>query len=111
MPNPPPESTISLTLTSASENYPRGTIRVIASKLLAYDQQLGFTRLRLTGGTVLDVKESTNQIDRWFVVLPDCKEILRCNDRGAPGSQEERATLTAFDFAWEELLGKLAVSG
>lgn len=58
------EPDISLTLATASEGDPAGTVRVPASKLLAYDQQLGFTRLRLTGRTVLDVRESTDQIDR-----------------------------------------------
>jgi len=35
-----------------------------ASRLLAYDQQMGFTRLKSKGGTVLDVREGTGQIDR-----------------------------------------------
>ena len=56
--------TISLTLAKVSEGNPGGTVRVPASRLLAYDQQMGFTRLKLTGGTVLDVKQSTDQIDR-----------------------------------------------
>ena len=55
---------ISLTLAKATEGNAGGTIRVPASKLLAYDQQLGFTRLRLTGGAVLEVREGTDQIDR-----------------------------------------------
>ena len=60
------EPNVSLTLATVGEGNPSGTIRVPASKLLAYDQQMGFTRLRLTGGTVLDVREGTDQID-WLV--------------------------------------------
>ena len=55
---------ISLTLAKVSEGNPGSTISVSASRLLAYDQQMGFTRLKLTGGTVLDVREGTDQIDR-----------------------------------------------
>ncbi len=55
---------ISLTLAKVTEGHPGSTVRVPASRLLAYDQQMGFTRLKLTGGTVLDVKEGTDQIDR-----------------------------------------------
>jgi hypothetical protein len=61
---PSDESIISFTLARASEGDPNGTVRVPASQLLAYDQQLGFTRLKLMGGTVLDVREGTDQIDR-----------------------------------------------
>ncbi len=55
---------ISLTLVRTAEGNPGGTVSVPASRLLAYDQQMDFTRLKLTGGTVLDVKEGTDQIDR-----------------------------------------------
>ena len=55
---------ISLTLTEVNEGELSNTVRVPASRLLVYDQQLGFTRVRLTGGTVLDVREGTDQIDR-----------------------------------------------
>ncbi|MGA9450653.1 MAG: hypothetical protein WBW41_04825 [Verrucomicrobiia bacterium] len=55
---------ISLTLAKVTEGNPGGTVSVPASRLLAYDQQMGFTRLKLTGGTVLDVREGTDQIDR-----------------------------------------------
>ena len=55
---------INLTLKQVSEGNPSGLIRVLTSQLISYDQQSGFTRLRLTGGRVLDVKESTDQIDR-----------------------------------------------
>jgi hypothetical protein len=58
------EPSISLTLVNATEYDPSGTITVPASRLLAYDQQINLTRLKLTGGTVLEVKEGTDQIDR-----------------------------------------------
>lgn len=59
------EPNISLTLTIATEGHPGGTIRVPASQLIAYEQQMGFTRLKLTGGKALNVScESTDQIDR-----------------------------------------------
>jgi len=32
--------------------------------MITYDQQIGFTRLRLTKGRVLEVREGTDQIDR-----------------------------------------------
>ena len=38
-------------------------VPVLASQLVAYDQRTGFTRLWLTGGKVLDVKEGTDRID------------------------------------------------
>lgn len=56
--------TISLTLAKVSEGNPGGIVNIPASRLLAYDQQMGFTRLKLTGGTVLDVREGTDHIDR-----------------------------------------------
>ena len=58
------EPNIRLTLARATEGSPGGTIRIPASQLIAYDQQTGHTRLKLTGGKVLDVRESTDQIDR-----------------------------------------------
>jgi len=56
--------TISLTMAKVSEGNPGSTVNIPASRLLAYDQQMGFTHLTLTGGTVLDVEEGTDQIDR-----------------------------------------------
>ena len=38
-------------------------ISVAISQLIAYSQNEGFTRLRLTGGKMLDVKETTDRID------------------------------------------------
>jgi len=40
-----------------------GDISITISQLIAYSQNEGFTRLRLTGGKMLDVKESTDRID------------------------------------------------
>jgi hypothetical protein len=57
---------IGLTLAVVTEANPSGAGRIPASRLLAYDQQLGFTRLKLTGGAVLDVRETTSEID-WLV--------------------------------------------
>jgi len=39
-------------------------VGVSISEFIAYSQNAGFTRLNLTGGKVLEVKESTDQIDR-----------------------------------------------
>jgi hypothetical protein len=33
-------------------------------QMLTYDQQIGFTRLRLSGGRNIDVKETTGEIDQ-----------------------------------------------
>ena len=40
-----------------------GSIRVHTAELIAYDQQLDFTRLVLKGRRTLHVKERTDQID------------------------------------------------
>jgi hypothetical protein len=58
------EPEISLTLARPVEGCSSGTVRVPAFQLLAYDQERGFTRLTLTGRTSLDVRESTDEIDR-----------------------------------------------
>ena len=39
-------------------------VHVRLNELIAYSQNLGFTRLTLTGGKTIDVKETTDQIDR-----------------------------------------------
>lgn len=39
-------------------------VKVSIAEFIAYSQNTGFTRLNLTGGKVLDVKETTDQIDR-----------------------------------------------
>lgn len=58
------EPTISLTPVRVAEGNPPVAIRVLTSQLITYNQQNGFTRLRLTSGRVLEVKESTDEIDR-----------------------------------------------
>ena len=40
-----------------------GVIRVILSQLITYAQEQGFTRVRLTGGKILEVQETTDRID------------------------------------------------
>jgi hypothetical protein len=40
-----------------------GMVAVIASRLITYAEELGFTRLRLTGGQILEVRETAGQID------------------------------------------------
>ena len=39
-------------------------VGVSISEFIAYSQNSGFTRLNLTGGKVLEVQETTDQIDR-----------------------------------------------
>jgi hypothetical protein len=39
-------------------------VSVIAAQLLTYAENQGATRLRLTGGRVLEVRETTDHIDR-----------------------------------------------
>jgi hypothetical protein len=63
-PGPSREPNISLTLVGSSDGKTPSAFRVPAAQLISYVQQDGFTRLRLTGGRVLEVKESTDQIDR-----------------------------------------------
>jgi len=48
-------------LTPASKGI--SEVAVPVSKMICYSQETGFTRLRLTGGQTLDVKESTECID------------------------------------------------
>lgn len=38
--------------------------QVRLSQMLTYDQQVGFTRLRLSGGRNIDVRETTGEIDQ-----------------------------------------------
>jgi len=40
-----------------------GDVHITISQMIAYSQNDGFTRLRLTGGKMLDVKETTDRID------------------------------------------------
>ena len=57
------QASIGLTLVNGAGAHGNNAVRVLTSQLLAYYQQSGFTRLTLTGKKVLDVKESTSQID------------------------------------------------
>lgn len=52
----------SVRLTPAEGAGPIG-ITIVISQMISYSQEPGFTRLRLTGGKTLDVKESTDRID------------------------------------------------
>lgn len=58
------EFCIALTLVRDEAGNPAMTIQVQPAQMIAYDQEQGFTRLRLTGKKVVEVKESTDQIDR-----------------------------------------------
>jgi hypothetical protein len=52
----------SVRLTLATEAGPAG-ITIVISQMISYSQEVGFTRLRLTGGKTLDVRETTDRID------------------------------------------------
>ena len=63
--NPSAGSHINLTAATETKNHKKGEVIIVRpSELIAYDQQLGFTRLVLVGRRILDVKEGTDQIDR-----------------------------------------------
>ena len=51
-------------LTPARTPHPQTTVSVALSEMIAYTQGDEFTRLNLTGGKVLEVKETTDMIDR-----------------------------------------------
>ena len=53
---------INLTLKQGQQG--QMVVGVSIGEFIAYSQNVGFTRLNLTGGKVLEVKESTDQIDR-----------------------------------------------
>lgn len=55
---------VSLTVVNGENGQKAAIIALKASKLLAYEQHSGFTRLRLTDGAKLDVSEGTDEIDR-----------------------------------------------
>ena len=55
---------VSLTVVNSENGQKAAIIALKASRLLAYEQQQGFTRLRLTDGARLDVSEGTDEIDR-----------------------------------------------
>lgn len=52
----------SIRLTSATESGAIG-ITIVIGQMISYSQEVGFTRLRLTGGKTVDVKETTDRID------------------------------------------------
>ncbi|HLX68955.1 MAG TPA: hypothetical protein VKV04_04930 [Verrucomicrobiae bacterium] len=52
----------SIRLTPAAESGAIG-ITIVIAQMISYSQEVGFTRLRLTGGKTLDVKETTDRID------------------------------------------------
>jgi hypothetical protein len=53
---------INLTLKQGQQG--QMVVGVSISEFIAYSQNVGFTRLNLTGGKVLEVEETTDQIDR-----------------------------------------------
>jgi len=60
---PPTRFTQNIRLTPVHSEA-EGMVTVIASRLITYAEELGFTRLRLLGGHVLEVRETAGQIDR-----------------------------------------------
>lgn len=56
--------TVSLTAVNNEGGRQVGPVVMKTSRLLSYEQHVGFTRLRLTEGASLDVRESTEEIDR-----------------------------------------------
>ena len=59
-----PSATPKIHLTLMQGQQGQLVVGVSISEFIAYSQNAGFTRLNLTGGKVLEVKESTDQIDR-----------------------------------------------
>jgi hypothetical protein len=57
-----PSHQIRLTLIQAEPN--QYSVNVSVTELITYSQDRSFTRLNLIGGKVLEVKETTDQIDR-----------------------------------------------
>ena len=55
---------IALTLVKDEAGNPSVKVEIHPAQMITYHQQPGFTQLRLTGRKVLEVKESTDQIDR-----------------------------------------------
>jgi hypothetical protein len=76
-PEPPRELCITLTVVG---NAQRMTIQVKPKEMLAYSQQTGFTKLRLTGNKVLEVEEGTDHIDR----------LIRCAASNRAGNEPGR---------------------
>ena len=55
--------TIELTVVAETGGFRKGRVSVPTVELVAYDQQIGFTRLLLVGHRTLEVEERTDQID------------------------------------------------
>ncbi len=55
---------VNLTMFDGAPGGAGQAVAVRASRLLCYEQNAGFTRLRLSDGTRMDVRESTDEIDR-----------------------------------------------
>ena len=53
-----------ISLTPARAELAQSPVSIAVSEMIAYSQWSDFTRLNLTGGKVLDVKETTDAIDR-----------------------------------------------
>ena len=60
----PPATAIDLTPFKIEPGNAPSVVNIETSNLVAYAQCTGYTRLNLTGGRLLDVKETTDQIDR-----------------------------------------------
>lgn len=56
--------TVNFTVAGGVNGQPTEVVVMVASRLLTYEQHHGFTRVRLTKGVSLDVRESTDEIDR-----------------------------------------------
>jgi hypothetical protein len=55
--------TVNLTVIRDEKGGKVGVVSIKLSRLLAYEQQTGFTRLRVSGGECVDVREGTDEID------------------------------------------------
>jgi hypothetical protein len=86
-PQPLTAPRVVLTLTQAESGQVQ--VRVGIAEFIAYSQNTGFTRLNLTGGKVLDVKETTDQIDR-LVRLASCQPSRFAIGENAGESTGER---------------------
>lgn len=56
--------TVDLTIMNGESGRVAGVVAMKISRLLSYEQHLGYTRLRLTAGWFFDVREGTDEIDR-----------------------------------------------
>jgi hypothetical protein len=55
---------VTLVRSESGQDPAKLTIHLTLGELIAYSQDYNFTRLNLTGGKVLEVKETTDEIDR-----------------------------------------------